>query len=61
MVTQMESALTAVTGALTAELSLANIATVVVKGLGVALPLIVGWFGIRYVIGKMKKAFKRGN
>lgn len=56
----MESALTAVTGAISAQLSSGNIVTVFTTALGIALPLALVWFGIRFVYGKTKGAFRRG-
>lgn len=57
----MESAMTAVASAISAQFSTANIASVFVAALAIALPLIACWFGIRFVYRRAKSAFKRGN
>lgn len=54
--TQLGSIITA----LQAQYSPANIVTIVSTVLGATLGMTVLWFGIRYAIGKVKKAFTRG-
>lgn len=56
----MESFTTSVTGALSSQLSLATLAPIITAMLGICLSLIVGWFGFRFIYGKVKSAFKRG-
>lgn len=57
----MAEAMSQVVSSLGTQFSAANIATVFVGALGVALPLIATWFGIRFVYKKAKGAFKKGN
>lgn len=51
--------ITGVTTAL-ADFSVSNLSGVIVAGLGVAVPLILGWFAFRFIYGKAKAALKRG-
>lgn len=37
-----------------------NIAPVIAMALGGAVVLVLGWFGVRFVVGKIQKALKRG-
>lgn len=61
METQLATNLAEVSTKLTSQLNVGNIVTVIGAGLAIALPMIVLWFGARWVIGKAKKAFRRGN
>lgn len=57
------SALTAAIGSITGALSdfsVANVASVIVAGLGVAVPLVLVWFAFRFIYRKAKVALKRG-
>lgn len=55
----LTSAITSITGALT-DFSTANVASVIVAGLGVAVPLVLVWFAFRFIYRKAKGALKRG-
>lgn len=55
----LTSAITSITGALT-DFSTANLASVIVAGLGVAVPLVLVWFAFRVIYRKAKGALKRG-
>ena len=37
-----------------------NIAPVIAMALGGAVVLVLGWFGVRFIVGKIQKALKRG-
>lgn len=51
--------ITGVTGALS-EFSTANLTSVIVAGLGIAVPLVLGWFAFRWIYKKAKGALKKG-
>lgn len=51
--------ITAVTGSLTG-FSETVIAEAVTAALGIAVPLVIGWFGFRFIWSKAKGALKRG-
>lgn len=55
----LTSAITSITGALT-DFSTANVASVIVAGLGIAVPLVLVWFAFRVIYRKAKGALKRG-
>ena len=55
----LTSSITSITGALT-DFSTANLAYVIVAGLGVAVPLVLVWFAFRVIYRKAKGALKRG-
>lgn len=55
----LTAAITSITGALT-YFSTANVASVIVAGLGVAVPLVLVWFAFRFIYRKAKGALKRG-
>lgn len=55
----LTTAITSITGALT-DFSSANLASVIVAGLGVAVPLVLVWFAFRVIYRKAKGALKRG-
>lgn len=55
----LTSAIGSITGALT-DFSSANLASVIVAGLGVAVPLVLVWFAFRVIYRKAKGALKRG-
>lgn len=48
-----------VTAAL-ASFSVDNLMTVITAGLGIAVPLVLAWFGFRWIYKKAKGALKRG-
>lgn len=50
---------TAVTTAL-ADFSPASLSSVITAGLGIAVPLVLGWFAFRWIYSKAKGALKRG-
>lgn len=58
-VSALTSAIGSITGALT-DFSTANVASVIVAGLGVAVPLVLVWFAFRFIYRKAKGALKRG-
>lgn len=55
----METVITGVTGAL-ADFSTTNLSSVIVAGLGIAVPLVLGWFAFRWIYGKVKGALFAG-
>lgn len=57
--TALTASIGSITGALT-DFSTANLATVIVAGLGVAVPLVLVWFAFRFIYKKAKVALKRG-
>lgn len=59
MDTGLTAVITAVTGALS-DFSTSNLSSVVVAGLGIAVPLILGWFAFRWIFGKAKGALFGG-
>lgn len=56
----LTAAIGSITGALT-EFSSANVVSVIVAGLGVAVPLVLVWFAFRFIYRKAKVALKRGS
>lgn len=55
----LTTAITSITGALTA-FSGTNVTSVIVAGLGIAVPLVLVWFAFRWIYRKAKGALKRG-
>lgn len=53
------SAITSITGALSA-FSGTNVTSVIVGGLGIAVPLVLVWFAFRWIYRKAKGALKKG-
>lgn len=53
------SIVSAITGAL-AGFSPSALSEVLVAGLGIAVPLVLAWFGFRWIYRKAKGALKRG-
>lgn len=49
----LTAAIGSITGALT-DFSTANVVSVIVAGLGVAVPLVLVWFAFRFVYKKLK-------
>lgn len=49
--------ITSITGAL-GDFSLTNVGSVIVAALGIAVPLILGWFAFRFIYRKAKGALK---
>lgn len=56
----MGDIVTQITGALS-DFSVTNLGSTFVAGLGVAVPLILGWFAFRFIFKKAKGALKRGS
>lgn len=56
----LTSAIGSITGALT-DFSIVNLVSVIVAGLGVAVPLVLVWFAFRFIYRKAKVALKRGS
>lgn len=52
--------ITSITGAL-ADFSTTNLSSVIVAGLGIAVPLVLAWFAFRWIYKKAKGALKRGS
>lgn len=59
METGMSTAITAITGALK-DFSTANVTSIIVAALGVAVPLILVWFAFRFIYRKAKGGLKGG-
>lgn len=57
--TSISSIITAITGALS-DFSVSNLSSVLVAGLTIAVPLVLGWFAFRFIYRKAKGALKRG-
>lgn len=55
----LSTAITSITGALT-DFSGTNVTSVIVAGLGIAVPLVLIWFAFRWIYRKAKGALKRG-
>lgn len=55
----LTTAITSITGALTG-FSGTNVTSVIVAGLGIAVPLVLVWFAFRWIYRKAKGALKRG-
>lgn len=55
----LTTAIGSITGALT-EFSTANVVSVIVAGLGIAVPLVLVWFAFRFIYRKAKAALRRG-
>lgn len=55
----LTAAIGSITGALT-DFSTSNVVSVIVAGLGVAVPLVLVWFAFRFIYKKAKGALKRG-
>lgn len=59
MLAEANTVITGVTTAL-ADFSPANLSAVLVAGLGIAVPLVLGWFAFRFIYRKAKGALKSG-
>lgn len=55
----LTAAIGSITGALT-DFSTANVISVIVAGLGVAVPLVLIWFAFKFIYRKAKAALRRG-
>lgn len=55
----LTTAITSITGALT-DFSGTNVTSVIVAGLGIAVPPVLVWFAFRWIYRKAKGALKRG-
>lgn len=55
----MDSALTAITGAM-GEFSSANVVKIITSGLAISIPLVLVWFGFRWIYRKVKGGAKGG-
>lgn len=55
----MDSALTAITGAM-GEFSAANVVKIITSGLAISIPLVLLWFGFRWIYRKVKGGAKGG-
>lgn len=57
--TALSTFLTSITGALS-DFSTENLATILVAGLGIAVPLVIAWFGYRFIKRRGSKALTKG-
>ena len=55
----MDSALTAITGAL-GDFSAANIVKIITSGLAIGVPLVMLWFGFRWIYRTVSRKAKGG-
>lgn len=55
----LSTSITSITGAL-GDFSAGNVTSVIVAGLGIAIPLVLVWFAFRFIYRKAKGALKRG-
>lgn len=58
--TTLATFLTSIQGAL-ADFSVETLSTVLVAGLGIAIPLVIAWFGYRFVKRRANKALTKGS
>lgn len=56
----LTSSITSITGAL-GDFSSGNVTSVIVAGLGIAVPLVLVWFAFRWIYKKAKGGLKRGS
>ena len=49
-----------ITGALTEQFSMENLATILVSILGITTAFVLGWFAYRFATRKVKKAMTKG-
>lgn len=57
--TELSTFITSVTGSLS-DFSVTNLGTVLVAGITIAIPLVLGWFAYRFIVRKASGALKRG-
>lgn len=55
----MDSSLTAITGAM-GEFSSANVVKIITSGLAITIPLVLVWFGFRWIYRKVSGTAKGG-
>ena len=55
----MDSALTAITGAM-GDFSAANIVKIITSGLAIGIPLVMLWFGFRWIYRSVSRKAKGG-
>lgn len=58
--TGLSSQITSITGAISGSFTGANVASVIVAALGIAVPLVLVWFAFRFIWKKAKGSLKRG-
>lgn len=58
--TSLSTFITTISAPIKEALTLENLGTVIVAGLGISLGLILGRFAFSWVWGKAQKAFKKG-
>lgn len=58
--TTLATFLTSISGALS-DFSVETLSTVLVAGLGIAIPLVIAWFGYRFVKRRANKALTKGS
>lgn len=56
----VSAAITTVLGEFTKTITVGNIATLIAVALGFAIPLVLFWFGYRFLVRKGMGAFKKG-
>lgn len=56
---EIDGFITSVTGGL-ADFSVANLAKILVAGLGISVGLVLCWFGYRWVVRRVMDALKKG-
>lgn len=56
----VSAAITTVLGEFTDSITVGNIATLIAVALGFAIPLVLFWFGYRFLVRKGMGAFKKG-
>lgn len=56
----VSAAITTVLGEFTDTITVGNIATLLAVALGFAIPLVLFWFGYRFLVRKGMGAFKKG-
>lgn len=56
----VSAAITTVLGEFTDTITVGNIATLIAVALGFAIPLVLFWFGYRFLVRKGMGAFKKG-
>lgn len=57
--TGLDTFITSITGGL-ADLSVVNLGKVLLAGVGIAVPLVLAWFGFRWVKRKVMAAITKG-
>lgn len=56
----ISAAIQTVISAISADITIGNVATLIATALGVAIPFVLFWFGYRFLTRKAISAFKKG-